>query len=283
MACGSKDGAFADLWEQDRTYRLWSCGVCGTESWARVADDGDTKPSEYWDLQRFESYEGHDVVSEYRERYDRLGAMTSLSPAQLAECRIADWGGGIGNLASWAKEIGANDVTVLDTDDRALAVARDRGLETCLVDDLGPDRVFDVIFAIDVIEHVVDPAAFLDQLRDHLSPAGSIVLETPSSQFWMRALGRREQPPVLGEKLRHYLYYFEHKHYFSTTGLIALSRSREMQVHSTCLVGSPRSKIAAAVVHGDSGLRRAARSLVALGLAGVGRHNKIWISLVRAQ
>jgi 2-polyprenyl-3-methyl-5-hydroxy-6-metoxy-1,4-benzoquinol methylase len=268
-----------DLWEEGGAYRLWRCGVCRTESWKPTVNDGVTAPSEYWDLQRFESYEGHDVISEYRARYDRLGAMTSLTPQQLAETRIADWGGGIGNLATWAKELGATDVLVLDTDDRALAIARDRGLKTCLVDSLGPDQVFDVIFAIDVIEHVVDPGAFLNHLRGRLSPDGVIVLETPSAQFWMRSLARREQPPILGKKLRRYLYYFEHKHYFSVSGLIALARSCELQVNACQLVGSPRSKIAAAVVHGDSMLRRGVRSVVSVCLAVVGRRNKIWICL----
>lgn len=284
VACGSVAGKYRDLWERDRTFRLWTCGTCGTESWKATGTGvGDPSHSEYWDLQRFESYEHTDVVEEYRARYDLLGALTGLSNAELRKRSIADWGGGIGNLATWATELGAADVTVLDTDDRALHIARGRGLSTCLVDDLPVDRVFDVIFAIDVIEHVIDPSAFLASLDAHLRPGGVIVLETPNSGFWMRSIARHEKIPVVGPKLRHFLYYYEHKHYFSIMGLATLGAASGFSVQHVRLANSPRSKIAAAAFPGTSKAQNVLKSSTGLLLAAVGRRNKVWIALGKGQ
>lgn len=280
VACGSYGGGLGHLYEQDGAFRLWRCTRCGTESWVPTDITADTLGhSEYWDLQRFESYEQDDVVEEYRSRYDRLGELTGLSSGELRKCRLADWGGGIGNLASWATDLGVSDVTVLDTDVRALDVAARRGIATVEVDRLDPHERFDLIFAIDVIEHVVAPADFLDSLARHLEPGGIVVLETPNSGFWMRHLGRREYLWYVGPRLRHYLYYYEHKHYFSVKGLTELAHSCGFEVRQTRLVGSPRSKIAASAFPGTHWFQRALRQLTSIGLAALGRRNKIWMSL----
>ncbi len=284
VACGSGTGEYQDLWERDHAFRLWTCGACGTESWKPTGVGvGDPSHSEYWDLQRFESYEHSDVVEEYRARYGQLGALTGLSIAELRGCSVADWGGGIGNLAKWASELGVDDVTVLDTDDRALDIARRRGLSTCLVDDLAVDRVFDVIFAIDVIEHVIDPSDFLAGLDAHLRPGGVIVLETPNSGFWMRSIARHERIPVAGARLRHFLYYYEHKHYFSVMGLATLGAASGFSVRDVRLANSPRSKIAAAAFSGTSTSQELLKSATGLLLAAIGRRNKVWIALGKSR
>lgn len=42
------------------------------------------------------------------------------------------------------------------------------------------DRTFDTIVCGELIEHLRDPYAFLEQLRAHLAPGGRIVLSTPN-------------------------------------------------------------------------------------------------------
>ncbi len=280
--CASTRGSNGRLFERDGSFRLWRCSDCGTESWVAVdGAEGAESPSEYWDLQRFESYERDEVRIEYTDRYDRLRQLAGIDSTAFRHKRVADWGGGIGNLATWAKASGAAEVTVLDTDPRALAIAGERGLTTVEVDLLDEAARFNVIFAIDVIEHVNDPAGFLDALGRHLAPGGTVVLETPSSKFWLRHLARREQPPYFGRRLRHFLYYYEHKHYFSIKGLTALADARGFDVGGVRLVGSPRSKIAASAFPGTSTMHRVLRRCTSAALAALGRRNKIWMSLER--
>jgi SAM-dependent methyltransferase len=52
--------------------------------------------------------------------------------------------------------------------------------------DLEPERRFDVITLIDVIEHVPDPSALLDLAARHLQPGGVIIVSTgdPQSTAW---------------------------------------------------------------------------------------------------
>ncbi len=54
--------------------------------------------------------------------------------------------------------------------------------------DLPAAALFDVITVIDVIEHVVDPAALLDQMLPHLAPAGCLIVATgdPCNAAWRR-------------------------------------------------------------------------------------------------
>lgn len=42
-----------------------------------------------------------------------------------------------------------------------------------------PDGAFDVVVALEVIEHLLDPDAFLDEIVRVLAPGGSVILSTP--------------------------------------------------------------------------------------------------------
>lgn len=46
------------------------------------------------------------------------------------------------------------------------------------------DNYFDIVFASEVIEHLVDTKFFLDELYRVLKPGGRIFLSTPNSAFW---------------------------------------------------------------------------------------------------
>ena len=49
-------------------------------------------------------------------------------------------------------------------------------------------RQFDVVTAFDIIEHTLDPAAFLDDIGRVLSPGGLLVVSTPDTGHWLRRI-----------------------------------------------------------------------------------------------
>jgi SAM-dependent methyltransferase len=53
-------------------------------------------------------------------------------------------------------------------------------------------RQFDVVTAFDIIEHTMDPAAFLDDIGRVLAPGGLLVVSTPDTGHWLR--------PIMGDK-----------------------------------------------------------------------------------
>ncbi len=48
--------------------------------------------------------------------------------------------------------------------------------------DYSPTEPFDVVLALDVIEHVEDDAAFVQELADHLGPGGRLLVTVPAHQ-----------------------------------------------------------------------------------------------------
>ena len=47
---------------------------------------------------------------------------------------------------------------------------------------------FDLITAMEVIEHVADPAAFVASLAARLAPDGLLILSTPNRTAWSKLL-----------------------------------------------------------------------------------------------
>lgn len=77
----------------------------------------------------------------------------------------------------------ASRVVGIDIDAARVEQIREQGYDVRLVDarfvDLG--ERFDVVFAGELIEHLVNFEAFLDAARRHLKPGGRLVLTTPNA------------------------------------------------------------------------------------------------------
>ena len=77
----------------------------------------------------------------------------------------------------------------------AAAAASKRGVSIAAptLAQLSPQMRFDVITMIDVIEHVADPKALLDQALSHLAPAGSLIIATgdTGNVLWRRVFRSR--------------------------------------------------------------------------------------------
>ena len=97
----------------------------------------------------------------------------------------------------------------LDTSREAIELTRDRGLiaHHGRVEDFNPTQLYDAITAFDVLEHAIDPRAFVKRLHGWLRSGGDLVLTLPDiSSIYATLLMRK-----------HWFYYWpdEHLFYFS--------------------------------------------------------------------
>ena len=121
-----------------------------------------------------------------RDAIDRhwLGEDSSFRP--LTGKRALDVGCGAGLLSEPLARLGAT-VTALDAAHENIAIARThaegQGLlidyRATPVEQLDSDK-FDLVTSMEVIEHVTDPAAFIQALSAKLAPGGLLILSTPN-------------------------------------------------------------------------------------------------------
>jgi 2-polyprenyl-3-methyl-5-hydroxy-6-metoxy-1,4-benzoquinol methylase len=132
-----------------------------------------------------------------------------------AGARVLDVGCGEGRFAAELAGAGA-DVVAIDVAEEPLRRARalHPRLEARLVTADGawdlPDASFDVVWAGEVIEHVLDTAVWLSEIRRVLRSGGSLLLSTPAHEpltllrlaVSARAFAERFDP--LGDHVRFY-------------------------------------------------------------------------------
>jgi 2-polyprenyl-3-methyl-5-hydroxy-6-metoxy-1,4-benzoquinol methylase len=143
-------------------YRMTKLGF-GMHSWVPYGPEYDLKDS---------PESSHSVLLEMLE---------NLPPS-----RILDVGCSGGLFAERARSLGHH---VTGVDSVEIAGVRDRvdeffqcNLEHGVPAEVG--RAFDVVIAADVIEHVADPEALLERLRDLLDPAGQLLVSIPNFGHW---------------------------------------------------------------------------------------------------
>jgi len=97
-----------------------------------------------------------------------------------------DVGCGAGLLAEPLARMGAT-VTAIDPTPELIVAARDHAAGQGLTIDYRNTAVenlseqFDLVTAMEVIEHTADPAAFLKSLAERLAPGGLLILSTPNA------------------------------------------------------------------------------------------------------
>ncbi|MFH1084902.1 MAG: class I SAM-dependent methyltransferase [Chloroflexota bacterium] len=92
------------------------------------------------------------------------------------------------NTSHLARTVGTTRVIGIDYNARTLRGARARGLAVVLADANRPlplaDQTVDVVTAMDVIEHLVDPRALVRESYRVLRPGGYLVLAMPNLASW---------------------------------------------------------------------------------------------------
>lgn len=129
------------------------------------------------------------------------GLLNAMMPSRV---RVLDVGCGTGTITALVNRDRGNEVVAVEPDSDRAALARERGLtvHNAMLDDelqqsLG---LFDVVTAVDVLEHTVSPAEFLRTLGRSLKPGGLLLLSVPNvahwSVRWMLLRGRFDYEPT---------------------------------------------------------------------------------------
>jgi 2-polyprenyl-6-hydroxyphenyl methylase/3-demethylubiquinone-9 3-methyltransferase len=128
-----------------------------------------------------------------RDRLNQHWQLDECERIPLTGKSALDVGCGAGLLAEPLARLGAA-VTAIDAAPELIAVAREHAARQGLAIDYRAAAVedvagrFDLITALEVIEHVADPQAFVEALARRLAPGGLLILSTPNRTAWSRLL-----------------------------------------------------------------------------------------------
>jgi len=138
-----------------------------------------------------------------RDQVDQHWSLDERDLKPLAGRTALDVGCGAGLLAEPLARLGAS-VTAVDAAPELIEAAREHAAGQKLEIEYRASTVeaveghFDLITAMEVIEHVADPAAFVRSIAQRLAPGGLAILSTPNATSWSRLM-----MITLGEGLGH--------------------------------------------------------------------------------
>jgi 2-polyprenyl-6-hydroxyphenyl methylase / 3-demethylubiquinone-9 3-methyltransferase len=128
-----------------------------------------------------------------RDQIDQHWQCDECSRTPLEGRSVLDVGCGGGLLAEPLARLGGK-VTGLDASPEVISVARDHASEMGLDIDYRAGDVqelegqFDLVTAMEVVEHVADPALFVRALAQRLAPEGLLIMSTPNATGWSKLL-----------------------------------------------------------------------------------------------
>jgi SAM-dependent methyltransferase len=123
----------------------------------------------------------------YRARREVIAALIRRSVSLPPDARILEIGCGTGHNLAMLGEFGHVDALELDEEARAFAEQRlGRSVMSAPLPELAgvPDAQYDLIGALDVIEHIDDDSAAIASIAAKLKPGGKLVMTVPAHQ-WM--------------------------------------------------------------------------------------------------
>ncbi|PYS57920.1 MAG: hypothetical protein DMF74_24915 [Acidobacteria bacterium] len=124
----------------------------------------------------------------------KIAKVCAIIRGLAPRAHIAEVGSFTGIAATdYAKLPGVEHITCYDLSGEAVKKCIERGLEAEVWHaDTEPcpatEGTFDVVIALDVIEHMIDTERFLKEIRRVCVPQGHLILSTPNLAFWLSRL-----------------------------------------------------------------------------------------------
>lgn len=162
-------------------------------------DDCSENMNNVWDIARPETKE--EIINFYRDRghtsrivldrYKRFGFIREVVKLLIDEYplknnRVLDYGCGTGELGIMMATLGYK-VDFLEVSDSANIKflkrrLRDRYLDCGVLDETNKLGEYDVVFMMDVLEHLTNPAEVIQNITDSLAPGGILFLRWASDE-----------------------------------------------------------------------------------------------------
>ena len=118
-------------------------------------------------------------VMQEAKRYNAWLVSLILKQAKSSPLKMLDIGAGIGIFADAIKERG-HSVVCMEPDARQAILLQAKGFEVYRSFDMIPNNTFDMIYALNVLEHIPDDREALTQWSAKLKPDGHILIYVPA-------------------------------------------------------------------------------------------------------
>jgi 2-polyprenyl-3-methyl-5-hydroxy-6-metoxy-1,4-benzoquinol methylase len=110
-----------------------------------------------------------------------------LRPYAHENFRILDYGSGIGAFGWWiSRKLDSVQVVNYDQDFTSNLIGkecftRENCTHTLDSESLARSEKFDVVMALELVEHIPDLGQFLTEIREHMRPDGILIISTPNA------------------------------------------------------------------------------------------------------
>lgn len=204
--------------------QLCRCRSCGLVHQSKMLSAGDIATlygDDYYDSWRLDDNQDQVWKIKVKTYCAYLDFLSRYLPEPLSSPRLLDIGCAHGFMLEAARQRGWQSSGVEISP--AAAVARQRGFVVYdrPIEDLNiPDATFDVITAIDVLEHIPDVKGFVAELYRILKHDGVLLIVTPDVGTWVAKIMRDMWPH----------YKTEHLFYFTNRSLSLLLRRKAFRV-----------------------------------------------------
>jgi ubiquinone/menaquinone biosynthesis C-methylase UbiE len=229
------------------------CENCGIVFANPMADQEELAQyyNKYYEKDHYESVGYKALILDHFERIKRLEPNEILKEARFLNkledgMKFLDVGCGLGLGLAYAHKVGC-ELYATEYDSGALEFVQEHFPVNTFQGDIQgakyPDNFFDFIHISHVIEHVLDPRAYIQEMKRILKPGGILAIGTPDISSWLYTIHRwvnflRFRVPDVIDGL-------EHTFIFPKTRLKSLCKEEGLEVldHYTHNYGEKISRL----------------------------------------